>query len=351
MLLSAEAVDGAPAGARAWRIRYLSSNDKGKIEQVTAMVVAPDRPPPRMGRKVLAWAHGTWGVTQHCAPSLDQAAFFQATPGLELALAKDYVVVATDYAGLGTPQQHPFLVGSIAAYNVLDSIRAARALPDSGAGNRFAVWGESQGGHSALFTGQYAKHYAPELSLVGVAAAAPPTDLPENLAKGSDPSTRAFMTAYAAYSWSRHFGHPLASLGKKSTGEIIEKLAQKCVKLDSKPNLGTIIGVTVLRTRLKSVNLGNIEPWASTARANSVSTQPYGIPFLIAQNSKDTLVAPAVTRAFARKLCRNRATVRYLDIVSSTGHTTTGRDSEVETMDWIDARFAGAAPPNGCARI
>ena len=54
---------------------------------------------------------------------------------------------------------------------MLDSVRAARDLPDSGASDRFAVWGHSQGGHAALYTGELAERYAPDLKLVGVATA------------------------------------------------------------------------------------------------------------------------------------------------------------------------------------
>jgi len=40
-------------------------------------------------------------------------------------LARGYVVVATDYEGLGDPGVHPYLVGVSEAYAVLDSVRAA----------------------------------------------------------------------------------------------------------------------------------------------------------------------------------------------------------------------------------
>ncbi len=62
---------------------------------------------------------------------------------------------------------------------MLDSVRAARNLPDSDTSGRFAVWGHSQGGHAALFAGELAALYAPELKLVGIAASAPATYLLE----------------------------------------------------------------------------------------------------------------------------------------------------------------------------
>ena len=93
-------------------------------------------------------------------------------PGLQSFLQDGYVV-ATDYPGLGTQGPAPYLVGSSEARAVLDSVRAARQLPGANAGSHFIVWGHSQGGQAALFAGQLARSYAPELKLQGVAVAAP----------------------------------------------------------------------------------------------------------------------------------------------------------------------------------
>lgn len=342
---------GAPAGAQAWRIRYVSQNDQGKAIEVTGVVVAPTGAPNRMGRPVLAWAHGTWGVADKCTPS-SSANFFQATPALEDAIARGYVVVATDYEGLGTNGPHPYLVGGSAGRSVLDAIRAAQAIADAGASRRFAVWGESQGGHASLWTGQIARDYAPELELVGVAAAAPPTDLIENLTSGSDPSVRAFLTAFTAHSWSEHFGAPLDTLGNKSTQGIINRLARNnCVTLGAKPRIGTVVGVFVLRQRLKDVNLGKISPWAEIARTNSPARRDYGVPFLIAQNAADTIVGPQVTLQFAKDLCSAGARVRWVSMTSETGHATSAQDSAGETLDWLDMRFAGMNAPSDCGNF
>src|SRR3546814_10708961 len=72
---------------------------------------------------------------------------------------------------------------------------------------QFAVWGESQGGHAALWTAIAAKSYAPELRLVGTAAAAPPTDLADNMRKASEPNVRALLMGFTMYSWSRSEEH------------------------------------------------------------------------------------------------------------------------------------------------
>ncbi len=351
MLLSANEMRDEPEGMQAWRIRYTSTNDRGQAEEVTGVVIAPTGMPSRMGRPVLAWAHGTWGVAGKCTFA-DDKAFYKITPGLQSAISRGYVVVATDYAGLGTPQPHPYLVGASAAHSVLDAVRAARAIPEAGAGNRFATWGESQGGHASLWAGQLARSYAPDLSLIAVAAAAPPTDLIENLTGGSDPSIRAFLTAFTADSWSRHYGISLRTLGNKSTGGLIKRLAQNnCISLDAKPKLGMIIGIVALRRQLKGVDLGRISPWARLSRDNSPAARDYGVPMLIAQNDGDVIVSPDVTRQFARKLCRSGASLRYVPIIASGGHPTSAADSADVTLNWIDARFAGERPPSDCGSI
>lgn len=349
-LIAAEPLAGAPAGAQAWRIRYTSRTDRGAPEQVTGVVVAPTSSPPREGRRVIAWAHGTWGVTPACAPSLSPA-FFTVTPGLTDALRRGYVVVATDYPGLGTPQPHPFLVGDNAAHAVLDSVRAARGIRGAGAGDSFAVWGESQGGHAALFTGERARSYAPELRLVGIAAAAPPTDLVANLTGGADPTARAYLTAFAAHSWQAFYRADVSTLGRPATGRLIGRLAQNCLTTGKPLKIGTAIGLLALRRDLRGVDLGRIQPWARLARINSAGQNPPGAPLLIAQNSGDKIVAPEVTRAFARRLCTGRARVRYVTMATKGGHITSGADSATTTLDWIGDRFAGRPAPSDCGRI
>ncbi|WP_233503324.1 alpha/beta hydrolase [Sphingomonas psychrotolerans] len=350
MLSAAEPVAVTPAGMQAWRVRYWTTDDRERPIEVTGMVVAPRNPRPATPRPVLAWAHGTSGVVERCAPSLSEK-FFASTPGLNEAIRRGYTVVAPDYPGLGSAMPHPYLGGVATARSVLDAVRSARGIPGAAASTRFAVWGESQGGHAALWTGQLARIYAPDLQLVGVAAAAPPTDLVENLRAGGNPSVRAFLTAFVAYSWSQHFGAPLSTLGNRTTQGVITRLARNnCNEPGMKPRLGTMLGTLSLRSALKNVDLGLIQPWARIARENSPAARPYGVPLLIAQNPNDAIVGAEVTRRFARQMCGNGTRLRYLAIAGK-GHQTSGADSAGVTLDWIDARFARAAAPSDCGKI
>ena len=61
---------------------------------------------------------------------------------------------------------------------------------------------------------QVAARYAPDLQLVGAAAAAPPTDLVQNLRLSPNKQVRTFFTAYIGYTWNKHYGAPLTAFGE-----------------------------------------------------------------------------------------------------------------------------------------
>ncbi len=347
-LISADPVIETPEGMQAWRVRYWTTDGAGRPRQVTGMVVAPREAIPAQPRQVIAWTHGTWGISSRCAPSLS-ANFWKVTPALN-AIAAGNVVVAPDYPGLGSPHMHPFLVGIDTGRSVIDGVRAARQIPGAAAGGRYAVWGESQGGHTALWTAQIARAYAPDLDLVGAAAAAPPTDLIENLRQSPNKSVKTFFTAYIGRSWSSHYGAPLATFGGPQTRQIMTRLADNnCIELHAKPKLGMVLGLLTLQGRLKTVDLGRVQPWATLARRNSPMTGRIEVPLLIAQNAKDDLVAPSVTAAHVAALCRSGNRVRRIAIKGE-GHATSAKDSASETLAWLGDRFAGKPVPNDCGR-
>ena len=349
-LVSADSVSEVPTGMQAWRIVYRTTNQDGAPQQVTGMVIAPREAAPANRRRVIAWAHGLSGVAERCAPSLSPS-FFKVIPALQEVIRRGYVVVAPDYPGLGSVGPHGSLVGRDTAQSVLDAVRASRAIPAAAAGSRFALWGESQGGHAALWTANEAARYAPDLTLVGTVAAAPPTDLVANLREGADPNARTMLTAYITYSWSQRFHVPLSKLYNRRIEGVVTRLARNnCVEMGKTPRLGTILGIATVRQALRNKDIGRIEPWAGIAKANSVVASRVPQPLLLLQGGKDTIVAPAVTRNFARNWCRTGRSLRYIDLPNA-DHPGAAREGSAATLDWIDARFAGERPPSDCGSL
>ena len=147
-------------------------------------------------------------------------------------MALDDVVVATDYPGLGTTGPHPYLVGLSEGRAVLDAVRAAQQVEKTGAEPRFAVWGHSQGGHAALFAGQLAKSYAPDLTLVGVAAIAPATELEQLLKDDEDERAGKIIASYCLWSWSRVYATPLEDWVAADVIPAIDRIAGDCVETE-----------------------------------------------------------------------------------------------------------------------
>ncbi|WP_411341899.1 lipase family protein [Sphingopyxis sp. J-6] len=347
-LISAQPMADAPAGVQAWRVQYWTTNGSGARFAVTGIVAAPMEAIPPRPRRVIAWTHGAWGVAEKCAPSLSPN-FFEYSAGMN-AVRNGYVVVAPDYIGLASPTMHPFLVGPDTANAVLDGVRAAREIPGAASGGSFAVWGESQGGHAALWTALAARAYAPELTLVATAAAAPPTDLAANLREGSDKNARALLMSFALHSWSTLYDFPLDSIANRTNQGIIHRLAENnCVAFNKKPKLGTVLGILSVARATRNKDIARIEPFGSFARANSVDPARVPGPLLIAQSSKDTIVAPAVTRKFAKAVCKRGTPVRWIDMTGD--HGASAKDSAQETIGWITSRFDGNPPPNDCRRV
>lgn len=346
-LVSSTPVAGAPAGASAYRIVYRTTTGRGAPAQATGIVIIPNAP-PRGGRDTVAWTHGTTGIADACAPSANSWRF-SIIAGLAPLIQRGYIVVAPDYIGLGSAGTHPFLVGDDTAHAVLDAVRAAREAPRASASGRFVVWGESQGGHAALWSGQLARAYAPELRLVGVAAAAPATDLVANIAGGGAAAVRALMTSYAGVSWSQIYGVPLSTVTGPVGQDLMRRLARQCVTLDGF-KLRTKIGLARMIYALRGVDLATLPRWGELMRRNSARPIPLGAPLLVAQGSADVVIAPAVTRSYVAAICRAGQRVRFI-LVPGGDHVTIAKRTSDQTVAWIGDRFAGRPAPSDCATL
>jgi pimeloyl-ACP methyl ester carboxylesterase len=345
-LLRAQILPGAPAGATAYRVVYQSTGLDGKAIPVSGVIIVPSAPVPAGGRRVVAWAHPTTGVEDQCAPSRAQI-FFETVQGLTEMLGRGYIVAATDYPGLGMPGPHPYLVGVSEARSVLDSVRAARALPDANASNRFAVWGHSQGGQAALFTGILARIYAPDLNLVGVAAAAPATELATLLADDIDTSGGRNLTAMTLWSWSRIYRAPIADIVTPEAIPIVDALAGDCIERIFDIFLRLAPTRQLERSFLKSEAFDRREPWRSLLARNTPGLLPRDVPLFLAQGTADDLVRPQVTRDYARRQCRAGRSVE-LKWLPGVGHLFAARDSATAAVSWMSDRFEGLPPPNNC---
>jgi len=342
-VIRSEEIRGAPSDARAYRVLYRSTGLAEEPIAVSAIVVVP------VGRgdarKVVAWAHPTTGIARRCAPSLRVDAL-ASIPRLDELAARGHVVAATDYPGLGTAGEHPYLVGVSEGRAVLDSVRAARALVGDSAGNEFVIWGYSQGGHAAVWAGEIAAEYAPELAIAGIAAIAPATELATLFEDDLGTPAGQGLTALTLVSWSRVYGHPIETIIDTDALEPVRKIAAEC--LDTPGHL--LVDLPAIRRLTRgflAADPTKTAPWSGWVSANTPGHKPPGGPFFIAQGDADTVVDPPVTKDFATKLCDQGAAVSFFDVPGGT-HELINNASAERAVAWIDDRFAGKTAPSDC---
>lgn len=350
-VIRSEPLDGAPAGAQAWRVLYLSQGVDGNPTAVSGMVIAPAGPAPAGGRPVLSWAHPTTGVVDSCAPST-LPLVFTLVAGLERFLDAGYVVAATDYEGLGTPGVHPYLIGESEGRSVLDAARAARNLSDTGASDQLLLWGHSQGGQASLFAAQLAPSYAPELRLVATAAAAPAGELAELLDLDSSAVEGVILGSYSVNAYAEVYRpqYPEISVTQVLTPDgatVVPELVRLCdlTQYDQMEAIATPLAGTFFVD-----DPGAVPPWGTLLDENSPGRTKIDSPVLITQGSADTLVIPSATNNLVQTYCANGTNVALKTYDGAT-HTMIGYQSADDVAAWMAQVLAGgpATPPSSCA--
>ncbi|MGD0881996.1 MAG: alpha/beta fold hydrolase [Acidimicrobiales bacterium] len=336
---------GLPSGTRAYRVLYHSTSGSGGDLAESGIAVVPGGTPPPGGFPIVSWAHGTTGVASGCAPSLEGTA---TLPDLAALIGHRDIVVATDYRGLGAPGLHPYLVGNSEAEDVLDAARAARALVGSDASDDVVILGYSQGGQAALFAGEIAPSYAPDLYIAGVAAVAPVTSVLE-LAPSGDlppPSGQSAFTAMVLFAWAHHyrtFGlrNVLTPAGLADLTAVSSSCVDAVASLyDAVPPAHFFLPGWEHDPAVQAAN-----------RANRPGGTPTSAPILVVQGSADEVVPIGETTEFVKQsLCRSQYdTVEYVTDRGA-GHSQVMGISAGVIDRWIQARFAGEPTTDSCTR-
>ena len=336
---------GVPPGATGWRILYTTSAADGSPATASALVVIPSVGGPF---PVVAWAHGTTGWAAHCAPSLMESPFdVGAMPGLRQVIEEGWAVVATDYTGLGTPGPHPYLIGPGEAHSVLDALRATGQLAVADLSPHTVVWGHSQGGHAALWTGQVVEDYAPDVRLIGVAAVAPAADVPALAAHLPDAPLGGLCASSVVAAYAAHYPEiPLEEQVIAPAQTLVREMSGRCL---TEPGiLASLVSVLSVAQDRSIYTTPPGEGALGRRLEENVPTGPFPVPVLVAQGTEDTLVLPSTQHAYTDRLCAAGEHVDYRTYPRN--HATIvqqGSPMVPDLLDWTADRFAGAPAP-GC---
>jgi len=343
-LIRHEPIDVEVEGGSAHRILYVSERPDGSAGVSGGMVFIPDTPAPAEGRPVVAWAHGTVGMGDACAPSRSKNPLADTTGWLEQMMGLGWVVTATDYTGLGTPGVELYLVAEAEVTDVVNSVRAAGQVPDARTGTRYVVWGHSQGGHSALWSGHLAPDYAPELQLLGVAAAAPAAELTEIIGAQWQTAVAWAIGPEAVIAW-REVDPSLpldGILTTRAQGDYVD-FAQECIVSAA---LNAITRVS-LGEQFFETNPLLSAPWAQVLETQTPPALPPDMPTFIAQGTADTVVLAWPNALLLDRWCDFGSAIAML-WMGEVNHPDAAINAGPSAVSWIADRFADRPAPRTC---
>jgi alpha-beta hydrolase superfamily lysophospholipase len=338
-----------PPGSVAWRILYSTLGMDGHPAVASAIVMMA-RTAPAGPRPVIAYAHGTTGVMPGCAPSLSRNPF-ENVPAVPELLRRGWIYVATDYVGQGVAGPHPYLIGEGEGRSVLDSIRALHQMEEVHASDRVVVWGHSQGGNAALWTGILSATYAPEISIAGVAALAPATNLPALVDVDQYTVVGRMLSSMILRAYSDVY--PDVEFNAYSSGWkrlVARDMSARCLFV---PEALTSVAESVAAGRTIYNVAGPISGALGRRLAENTPDRPIRQPLLIAQGLTDDLVLPEIQSQFVSRRCAAGQSLEYRRYAGRTHISMIAGDSPLlgDLLAWTKDRLSGVPVSDGCRDI
>ena len=335
--------DLVPEGSEGWRVLYLSADASGSATAASGVVYRPEATPPDGGFPIVAWAHGTVGMGDACAPSRTDPPLDGYT-WLTHQLDAGFAVVANDYSGLGTAGTLQYLVGQAEANDVFASVIAGRSMDQLHLGDQLALWGHSQGGHSVLWTGPAVADALPDVELVGVAAAAPAAELEALIRQQWDGVIAWAIGPEVVVSWPTVAPDlDLEVLSDAGRGNA-DRVAQQCVLGAA---LEGLVRDSLLDQRFFGSDPTASPSWNTVLRNQTVPHQPAGVPVLIAQGTADEVVLPNTTSLLIERYCAGGADVTT-HWMPGVHHLPAANDAGPTVAAWFADRFAGQDATSDC---
>jgi pimeloyl-ACP methyl ester carboxylesterase len=373
--------------AEAWRIAYVSSDMTSRNTISTGLVIAPTGIAPSDGRPIISWAHGTTGTAQNCGPSqVENPAvplneYFLVSgnswtdygvPALAEFIKAGYVVVASDYQGLGGGGKHQYQLSATQARDSIDAIRAAGSLKETGAARKAIIYGWSQGAGAAIAAASSAEYIAREgtafdgIKLEGFVAMAPPFfraiapqgEITEASAHAMISGTvKSFSNSvnnfnhFAMTIWAAQAAYPgklkLNDVFTDDGAQFIDTImSNKCVHSAS-DTLNYAYGNGF--AELARPDIGHAKALAETLIASAGPDERPVAPVIIFWGTKDTVVPPVMHKIYREQMCKMGGNVTRIQLAGDKTHFATPAASQPLYLPWIADRLAGKPAPDGCA--
>ena len=386
-IIKKEPIKTSLKGAQAWKIAYISSDVSERKTIATALIIAPVGPAPKEGRPILAWAHGTTGSAQNCGPSqvidptraLNQYFLMDGNswtdfgiPNGQQFINEGYVVVATDYQGLGGGGKHQYAVAGTNGRDVINSARAASSMTEVGAGKKTVLYGWSQGGGATIAAASLPDYLsqqgtaADNLQYLGFVALAP-EDLAAVLPKvpldeaGATKVMKGFteanvsnvflFTHFMMGLWGTQAAYPdlkLTDLLTEEGAKVADQLSSnKCVHVMA-DSFNYASGDKY--KSLVNPQASNSLAWIKAFVDGSVKPVKPVAPVVIYWGTKDVTVPPVMHELYQKQMCAMGANVGRIQLPGEQTHFATPGVSAPMYLEWVKDRINGKPLENACPK-
>lgn len=331
-----------PKGVEATRILYGTTTSQGDLVACSGVVLVPEGEAPEGGWPIIAWAHGTSGVTRRCAPSLMAECF--ADYGAPCIYAENgYAVVATDYVGLGTDYPVHYMDRISNGWDVINGVMAARKAVPALARKWVAV-GHSAGAHAMRGVVEIEADID-DSSFMGVVAVSGLGDSRTPMVVLSEEA--AYLAIYIAEAVkARYPAFNQSEILKEKGLELLETLKTACsgpgTPLPKEPPI---------RVSEVLVEDWHLNPYIDKYfKLDETKQEKYRGPVLVINGEEEPARTLSNDIEATKHMCEQGVDVQ-LNIIKEANHFTVLRASIKEQLAWIADRFAGREIPNNCETV
>lgn len=334
-------------GTTVYRIQYTSTDLDGSPVPVTGFLALPYAPfgterqdgtHKRSVYNLVAYAHGTSGLYQGCAPS-NGPAFFDYDTWKPL-VDRGYAVVATDYAGLGNNYtDHKYCSFSAQASDVYYSAQAVRQAFGHVLSTSWVSFGHSQGG-GAVWKMAESALVRNDTTYLGTVAIGPVTYLDMVFSHEGERGLLLSHLAMLGIAMERSIpGYRENLLTEVLRDRVrMSEDAQMCAVSQLALSFDLSVNETYSPAGLHA-SRDAILTWQNR-EAPALPGHRSPTPILVIQPLNDTTTPADITERAFESACRSGNEVQ-LSLYPGLEHTPSTAASLAEWIGWIDDRFAG----------
>jgi Secretory lipase len=335
-------VEMTSAGAGA-RILYSSTDLRwhAGIVPVSGTLFLPKGEPPAGGWPLVAWAHGTLGVSDRCAASWSGHKPRDATY-INRWLDSGFAVVATDYQGLGGPGPHPYLIWEAEGRSVLDGVRAALSAHADKLAAKVFITGQSQGSGAALGAARIAPNYAPDVPLLATVATGVVSTFPDGPYKAPMRVNTPVYVTLSALGGGLPDEAPSADALATDKGKMFLKAAREGCTAEMRA-LAKKEDITAVNAYVEP-----IEVRLTPVTDMSVTRLP--VPVMLGTGLADTTLVPRRQYAAVKAFCAEGSDLVWKTFPGAT-HNGGLNASFPDALAFFRDALAGRKPQSNCAAV